>query len=101
MAWLWRKPPAAAPIGPLAWELSHALGTALKAGKKKKKGTKYKGTLLTRNPDVPIILGLIFRPKEGTSSCTFNRSSFSFNYLHCILFGLFIALQSTCILYLK
>ena len=40
MAWLWRKPPAAAPIGPLAWELSHALGTALKAGKKKKKRNK-------------------------------------------------------------
>ena len=27
---LWRRPAAAAPIPPLAWELPHAMGTALK-----------------------------------------------------------------------
>ena len=37
LLWLWHKPPAAAPIQPLAWELPHAQGVALKKKKKKKK----------------------------------------------------------------
>ena len=28
--WLWRRPAAAAPIGPLAWEPPYAVGVALK-----------------------------------------------------------------------
>ena len=35
--WLWRRPAAAALIGPLARELPYAAGTTLKAKKKKKK----------------------------------------------------------------
>ena len=35
--WLWRKPEAAAPIGPLAWELPYATGVALKKQKRKRK----------------------------------------------------------------
>ena len=35
--WLWRRPAAVAPIGPLAWELPQAVGAALKKKKKKKK----------------------------------------------------------------
>ena len=34
LLWLWRRPVAAAPIQPLAWELSHAAGVALKRKKK-------------------------------------------------------------------
>ena len=34
--WLWLWPAAAAPIGPLAWELPHATGAALKKKKKEK-----------------------------------------------------------------
>ena len=30
LLWLWHKPAATAPIWPLAWELPHALGAALK-----------------------------------------------------------------------
>jgi len=30
LPWLWSRPAAAAPIGPLAWELPNAAGAALK-----------------------------------------------------------------------
>ena len=36
MLWLWCRPAAAAPIGPLVWELPYATGAALKKKKKKK-----------------------------------------------------------------
>ena len=35
LLWLWRRPAATAPIRPLAWEPSHAVGVALKRPKKK------------------------------------------------------------------
>ena len=34
LLWLWRGPEAAAPTGPLAWELPYAEGEALKRQKK-------------------------------------------------------------------
>ena len=37
LLWLWCRPAATAPIGPLAWELPYAVGAALKSQKKKKK----------------------------------------------------------------
>ena len=37
LLWLWYRLAAAAPIGPLAWALPYAVGTALKCKKKKKK----------------------------------------------------------------
>ena len=37
MLWLWYRLAAAAPIRPLAWDLTYAMGTALKKTKKKKK----------------------------------------------------------------
>ena len=37
LLWLWYRPAAATPIRPLAWELPHAVGEALKSQKKKKK----------------------------------------------------------------
>ena len=38
LLWLWHRPAASAPIGPLAWEPPYASGSALKRkGKKKKK----------------------------------------------------------------
>ena len=36
LLWLWRRPVAAAPIGPLAWEPPYAVGAALISKKKKK-----------------------------------------------------------------
>ena len=33
LLWLWCRPAATAPIRPLAWELPHATGTALKKGR--------------------------------------------------------------------
>ena len=35
--WLWRRPAAIAPIGPLAWEPPHAAGVAIKRQKKRKR----------------------------------------------------------------
>ena len=37
LLWLWHRPAAAAPIGPLAWEPPYAVGAALKRQKTKKK----------------------------------------------------------------
>ena len=37
MLWLWYRPEATAPTGPLAWEPPYARGAALKRQKKKKK----------------------------------------------------------------
>ena len=37
LLWLWRRPAAVAPIGPLAWEPPYAAGAALKRQKTKKK----------------------------------------------------------------
>ena len=42
LLWLWHKPAAVAPIHPLAWELSYAVGVALKS--KTNKQTTYKFT---------------------------------------------------------
>ena len=38
--WLWHRPAAAATMGPLAWELPHATGTALKRKKQKQTNKK-------------------------------------------------------------
>ena len=43
LLWLWRRPVATAPIGPLAWEPPHAAGVALEKAKKQK--TKNKTNL--------------------------------------------------------
>ena len=48
LLWLWLGPAAAAPIGPLAWELPYAEGAALKRQKDKKRivfSTDGAGTL--------------------------------------------------------
>ena len=43
LLWLWRRPAAVAPIRPLAWEPSYAMGAVLKnKTKKQKKQTKPK-----------------------------------------------------------
>ena len=38
LLWLWCRPAAAAPIQPLAWELSYVAGAALKSKTNKTKG---------------------------------------------------------------
>ena len=40
LLWLWRRPVATAPIGPLAWELPHASGAALEKAKRQTKQNK-------------------------------------------------------------
>ena len=42
LLWLWGRPEATAPIGPLAWEPSYATGAALKK-KERKKERKHFG----------------------------------------------------------
>ena len=47
LMWLWLRPAAVAPIGPLSWELPYAVGVALKSKNKqtnKKKQIKKPGT---------------------------------------------------------
>ena len=38
--WLWCRPKATTPIGPLAWEIPYAVGVAMKSKRKKKKEKK-------------------------------------------------------------
>ena len=40
LLWLWRRPAATAPIGPLDWEPPYAVGAARKSKRKKKKKKK-------------------------------------------------------------
>ena len=52
LPWLWCRPVATAPIGPLAWEPQYARGVALekaKRQKKKKKKAKTKNNLNIRD----------------------------------------------------
>ena len=41
LLWLWCRPVATAPIGPLVWEPPYAVGVALKRQEKKKKVTGH------------------------------------------------------------
>ena len=45
LLWLWRRPAAVAPIGPLAWELPYAVDMALQRQKDKKRKKEEKGKL--------------------------------------------------------
>ena len=40
LLWLWRRPVATAPIGPLAWESPHATGAAQEKAKRQKNKIK-------------------------------------------------------------
>ena len=46
LLWLWCRPAAVAPIGPLAWEPPYAMGATLKSQKKKKKKKVFGFTVL-------------------------------------------------------
>ena len=60
LLWLWCRPAAVTQILPLAWELPHALGAALKRKKKRKKKERKK------------------QKKETNSVCQFRHFSFDF-----------------------
>ena len=45
LLWLWRRPVAAALIGPLAWEPPYAAGAALEQAKRQKDKTKQKNKI--------------------------------------------------------
>jgi len=45
LLWLWCRPAAVAPIGPLAWEPPYAAGVALKSKNKTNKQTNKKDTV--------------------------------------------------------
>ena len=53
MLWLWCRPAATAPIGPLAWEPSYASGAALKSKKER-----------NRPPDLMIMLAILRARKK-------------------------------------
>ena len=45
LLWLWRRPVATAPIGPLAWEPPYATGAAQEIAKSQKKKKKIKNKI--------------------------------------------------------
>ena len=53
LLWLWHRPAAVAPIGPLAWEPPYAVGAALKrqkeTEKKKQKATRRMGEIFANH----------------------------------------------------
>ena len=61
LLWLWRRPVATAPIGPLAWEPPYATGTALEKAKKDKQTNKQtnKKTEYFVVKELEIQMGLI------------------------------------------
>ena len=59
LLWLWCRPAAVAPIGPLAWEPPYAKGAALKSRKKKKRKKKKERILIPGSPNKG--LGLNFQ----------------------------------------
>ena len=48
LLWVWRRPVATAPIGPLAWEPPYAAGAPQKRAKDKKRKKKRKSDLVVR-----------------------------------------------------
>ena len=64
LLWLWRRPVATAPIGPLAWEPPYAVGAAQeiakKTKKKKKKRQKKKG-----RTGVPVVAQWLTNPTRN------------------------------------
>ena len=41
LLWLWRRPVATVPVGPLAWELPYAVGVALRDKRAKKRNLSF------------------------------------------------------------
>ena len=56
LLWLWHRPAARAPIGPLAWELPYAAGAALKKIKIKIKNKKQNLTDLYTEKQRSVLL---------------------------------------------
>ena len=61
LLWLWHRPVATAPIGPLAWEPPYAAGAAqamAKRQKKKKKKIQYNQNYITCNYNFKILMSI-------------------------------------------
>ena len=52
LLWLWCRPAATAPIGPLAWEIPYATGAALEKAKRLKKKKERKKERKHRHEEV-------------------------------------------------
>ena len=62
LLWLWCRPAATAPIGPLAWEPPYAAGAALKRKKKKEEEGKEETTVELFNTGSPKNLYMLLKP---------------------------------------
>ena len=56
LLWLWRRPAATAPIRPLAWEPSYAVGAALEKAKRHTKNRNEKGEVTTDITEIKRII---------------------------------------------
>ena len=74
LLWLWRRPVAIAPIGPLAWEPPYAAGAAQEITKKKRQKKKRSGSNLVllwlwRKPAITVPIGpLAWEPPYATGA---------------------------------
>ena len=57
LLWLWWRPAAVPPIGPLTWELPYTAGAALKSKKRKKKKKGKTG--------VPVVAQWLMNPTRN------------------------------------
>ena len=59
LLWLWHRPVATVPMGPLAWEPPYAAGAALEKAKRQKKKKRRRGSeSLNPGPLLQIVGGL-------------------------------------------
>ena len=70
LLWLWYRLAAVAPVGPLTWELSYAVGAALKSKKKKKKKPNQKTP--HEKPNLDLCVPCCFLPLQWTNVLIMN-----------------------------
>ena len=68
LLWLWRRPAAVTPIGPLAWEPPYDEGAALKRQKTKKKRRRRKCINTPSLPSIPVQPGPPYTGSEPVPS---------------------------------
>ena len=77
LLWLWCRPAATAPIRPLAWELSCAMGAALEETKRPKQKKKEKKNILVALRAQPRLEVISLRLHKILKSIIFSQEVFT------------------------